>query len=132
MDISKMFIEYKSQYNLEETFNRLSTAIAEGGWKINHVHNMQETMEKNNFKVSPIQVIELCRPDYAYSILSQDDLRLFTPMMPCRISIYEKSDGVVYVSVLNTGMMASFIGGVAEEVMSKAYGDTTEFVKKLI
>jgi uncharacterized protein (DUF302 family) len=96
------------------------------------IHDLQEKMRKNGKEVNPVKVIELCKPDYAYRLLSEDTLRIYSNMMPCRISVYEKEDGKTYVSRLNSAMLSSMIGGVVEDVMSQAYRDAESFIFYLI
>ncbi len=49
----------------------------------------------------------------------KDDKAMFvTVMMPCSISVYEKSDGNVYVSTMNAALMGRMFGGTVAKVMS--------------
>lgn len=129
--MENMFFESESKFGFDETVEKLSNIIVEGGWRVTHTHDLKETMRKNSFEVHPVKVIELCNPKYAYRLLSVDELRIFSNMMPCRISVYEKVDGKTYVSRMNSALFASQIGGVVEEVMSGAYRDAEEFIKKV-
>lgn len=129
--MEQMFYENSSKYGFEETVVKLSEIIAEGGWKVIQVLDLQEIMKKNGKEILPVKVIELCKPDYAYRLLSDDGLRLYSNMLPCRISVYEKSDGSTYVSRMNAEMLSSQIGGVAQEVMTNAYSDAEVFIKKV-
>lgn len=126
-----MFFESKSKYGFDETVSKLSEVIVQCGWKVIHTHDLQETMKKNGFDVIPVKVLELCKPQYAHRLLSTDDLRIFSNLMPCRISVYEKADGKTYVSRMNSGLFAAQIGGVVEEVMSGAFSDAEEFIKQV-
>jgi len=130
--MDQMFLESKSRYRFEETVNKLSEMISESEWKVIYVHDLQETMRKNGKEVIPVKVIELCKPAYAYRLLSDDDLRIYSNMMPCRISVYEKADGNTYVSRMNSAMLASQIGGVVQEVMSGSYREAEEIIGKII
>lgn len=129
--MEQLFFESKSNFGFNETMDRLSQIILDGGWKITHTHDLQETMKKNGKDVLPVKVIELCNPEYAYRILGEDAQRIYSNMMPCRISVYEKADGNTYVSRMNSELMASQIGGVVQEVMSGAYRDAEVFIEKL-
>lgn len=129
--MEQMFYENSSKYGFEETVVKLSEIIAEGGWKVIQVLDLQEIMKKNGKEILPVKVIELCKPDYAYRLLSDDSLRLYSNMLPCRISVYEKADGSTYVSRMNAEMLSSQIGGVAQEVMTNAYSDAEVFIKKV-
>lgn len=126
-----MFFENRSRYGFDETINRLSEIVPENGWKVIQILDLQETMRKNGKEVLPVKVMELCKPDYAYRLLSDDALRIYANMMPCRISIYQKTDGQTYVSRMNSEMLAAQIGGVVQEVMSGAFTDAEDFIKKI-
>ena len=93
--------------------------------------DLQAIMKKNGKEILPVKVVELCKPDYAYRLLSDDTQRIYSNMLPCRISVYEKSDGNCYISRLNAAMMAAQLGGVTEEVMTAAYHDAEEMISKL-
>ena len=38
-------------------------------------------------------------------------------MMPCTISVYQKSDGYVYVGTMNARLLGTMFGGKVAEVM---------------
>ena len=127
-----MFFESKSKYSFEETIKHLTELVPEYEWKIIQKLDLQETMRKNGKDVLPVKVVEMCKPDYAYQLLSDDSLRIYSNMMPCRISVYEKSDGNTYISRMNSAMFAEKIGGIMQDVMSKAFDDVEKMIKKII
>lgn len=128
----KFFIESKSKYGFDETMEKLEAVIAAGGWRVLHVHNLQETMKKNGYDdVLQTKVIELCNPQLAHQLLSDGDSRIYSNMMPCRMSVYEQADGAIYVSRLNTKMLAGMIGGVVENVMGGAFEQAEKFCNKV-
>ena len=126
-----MFFENKSRHGFEETVERLSEIAPGNGWKIIQVLDLQGMMRKNGKEVLPVKVIELCKPDYAYQLLSDDDLRIYANMMPCRISVHQKADGQTYVSRMNSAMFAAQIGGVLQDVMSDAYSEVEGFIQQI-
>lgn len=126
-----MFFENKSRHGFEETVERLSEIAPGNGWKIIQVLDLQGMMKKNGKEVLPVKVIELCKPDYAYQLLSDDDLRIYANMMPCRISVHQKADGQTYVSRMNSAMFAAQIGGVLQDVMSDAYSEVEGFIQQI-
>lgn len=130
--MEQIFFENRSRFGFEETVDRLSEIIVEGGWRVLHIHDLQETMRKNGKDVVPVKVIELCKPDHAYRLLSDDHLRLYSNMMPCRIAVYEKDDGGTYVSRMNPAIPASHIEGPVLDVMYGAYSDAEKFVEKIV
>ncbi len=129
--MEEMFFESKSRFGFSETLQKLSDLIPESGWKEITVLDLQAIMKKNGKEILPVKVVELCKPDYAYRLLSDDTQRIYSNMLPCRISVYEKSDGNCYISRLNAAMMAAQLGGVTEEVMTAAYHDAEEMISKL-
>ncbi|MBF6597326.1 MAG: DUF302 domain-containing protein [Fermentimonas sp.] len=126
-----MFFESKSKYSFEETIKHLTELVPEYEWKIIQKLDLQETMRKNGKDVLPVKVVEMCKPDYAYKLLSDDSLRIYANMMPCRVSVYEKSDGNTYISRMNSAMFAVQIGGVMQDVMSKAFEDVEKMIRKI-
>lgn len=127
-----MFFENRSRYNFDETLKQLTELVVENEWKVIHVHDLHETMRKNGKEVLPVKVVEICKPDYAYRLLSDDSLRIYSNMMPCRVSVYMKTDGITYISRMNSAMFASQIGGVMLEVMGKAFDDVEHMIKKIV
>jgi uncharacterized protein (DUF302 family) len=127
-----VLIENQSQAGFAETVELLSKTILDKGWKITATHDLQETMKKNGKEVLPVKVIELCNPIHAYQILSKDGDRDVSPMLPCRISVYEKSDGKTYISRMNAPEFAGMIGGEAAKTIVQAFDDTEEMLKELI
>lgn len=126
-----MFFENRSRFGFEETINQLTELVPENEWKIIQILDLQETMRKNGKDVLPVKVVEMCKPDYAYQLLSEDSQRIYSNMMPCRVSVYEKSDGNTYISRMNSAMFAEQIGGVMQDVMSKAFDDVEKMIKKI-
>lgn len=129
--MEQMFFESKSKYGFDETVSKLSEIIVEGGWKVIQMLDLQEIMKKNGKDVLSVKVVELCKPDYAYRMLSDDGLRIYSNMLPCRISVYKKEDGSTWISRMNAAMLSSQIGGVVQEVMTGAFTDAEGFIKKI-
>ncbi|MFA7361330.1 MAG: DUF302 domain-containing protein [Candidatus Kapaibacterium sp.] len=129
---NEMFIESESRFDFNETVKILTETITNNGWKISVVHDLQESMKKANKEVLPIKVFEVCNPKHSYRLLSQDDKKIYSSLMPCRFSVYEKSDGKVYLSRMNTSMLSKQIGGLVEEVMIDATNETEAFLKSVM
>ena len=116
--MNQMLLESKSKYSFDETVSKLNDIILEGGWKVLHQHDLQGIMKKNGKDILPVKVVELCSPDYAFRLLSDDSLRIYSSMLPCRISVYQKTDGEIFLSRLNPSVLASQAGGVVQDVMT--------------
>ncbi|MDX9906419.1 MAG: DUF302 domain-containing protein [Bacteroidales bacterium] len=127
-----VMIENESRYDFAATVDTLSDIIVSGGWKVITLHDLQETMKKNGKEVLPVKVMEICNPNLAYQILSRDELRDASPMLPCRISVYEKADGKTYVSRINAPAFAGMIGGDAAKTIVEAFEAAEGFLKPVI
>lgn len=117
-------LEDKSKYDFTTTVTKLENSIAENGWKLAHVNDLQATMSKFGKEVRGVKVLEICNPDHAYTILSQDDERIVSSLMPCRVAIYETSKGEVRISRLNSGLMSKPMSKLIRQTMSEASVDT--------
>lgn len=131
-DNSPVMIESLSKYGFAATVDSLSKAAVAGGWKVTMIHDLQETMKKNSKEVLPVKVMEICNPMLAYQILSKDELRDASPMLPCRISVYEKSDGKTYVSRLNMLAFTGMIDAEAARTVAQAFHEAEAFLNKVI
>ncbi len=132
MEKPAVMIENESRYGFAETVELLSKTIVEQGWKVTMTHDLQETMKKNGKEVLPVKVIELCNPGHAFNILSKDEYRDVSPMLPCRVSVYEKADGKTYISRMNAPAFAGMIGGEAAETIVRAYNEAEEMLKVVL
>ncbi|HRS23894.1 MAG TPA: DUF302 domain-containing protein [Paludibacteraceae bacterium] len=130
--MEEFFLEKKSKFSFNKTITEFTNIVQEGGWKVVYVHDLQETMARNNKEVLPVKVLELCSPSHAYSILGKDEWRTFSSMMPCRISIYEKSDGNTYVSQMNISMLAPLMEKEIQGIMNISYAEVQNFVSRII
>ncbi len=127
-----MLKEDVSKYDFETTLTHFEKAVLDKGWKIPAVHDLQATMHNFGKTVGPVKVFELCHPDHAEKILKRSEERIVSTMMPCRVAIYEKADGKVYVSRMNSGLVARTMGGIVNEVMQEAFADNEKMVEAVI
>lgn len=131
-DKTDMILVSKSKFNQEETIRQLNLLLAENGWKVITTHNFQEILHKNGTEIKPMQVLEVCKPILASEILTNDSLLMYSPLMPCRISVYMNNDMDCYISRLNSAAMASQIGGIIYQVMGKATQEIEGIISQLI
>lgn len=127
-----MFYEYESKYTFPETVEMLTIEIDNNTWKLSAVHDLQDTLKKGGTDVLPIKVFAICHPKHSSQLLSKDEERIVSSLMPCRLSVYEKSNGKTYISFMNAPMLASSMGGLIEKVMIESYQDVEQIVKPLI
>ena len=130
--MENMFLEYQSKYAFDETIEILAETISNSSWKISIIHDLQQTLKNNSIDVLPLKVIELCNPKHSSQILKESELRVYSTMMPCRISVYEKADGKTYISTINSGLMSEQVGGLVQQVMTAAFNDAKHFISVVI
>jgi uncharacterized protein (DUF302 family) len=129
---SMMLKENKSKHDFQTTMAEIEKSVEGYGWKIPHVNDLQATLHKFGKEVRQVKVYEICQPDHAYKILSQDDERIVSNLMPCRVAVYEKSDGSVYISRMNAGLMAKPMGKLIRTTMSDAARETEMILEPVI
>lgn len=129
---SNLFIEDVSKYDFNETVQKLTMEIEQKSWKVSAIHDLQQTLMNNGKEVLPIKVFALCHPKHSGRILEKDEERIISSLMPCRISVYMKSDGKTYVSRMNSAILAKSIGGIIEEVMIDSSNEVEEILNEII
>ena len=127
-----MMVENKSKYGFDETVAKIEAACAADGWKIPKIHRLDKSVSKIDSTVLPVAVIELCKPIHAVQVLLNDEDKIVSSMMPCRVAIYEKKNGDVIISRMNTGLVAGLFGDVVANTMDHATTDTEAIFKSVI
>jgi uncharacterized protein (DUF302 family) len=123
-----MVVETKSSMDYEDTIQAIMQATKDKGWKIPTLHRLDKSMKKFGHTVPPTAVIELCHPTHAVKILKEDDARMVSSFMPCRVSIYEKSDGSVIISRMNSALMSNIFPDLISEVMADATSEVEDII----
>ena len=114
---SEMIIERASPLGYEETIAKLIENAKGLGWKV--PKKWKRTFQKNFKRIAKVDIgrnmlIEMCQPHAAAKLLVHDKYKKFLSMMPCTVAVYEKSDGKVYLSMMNIQMMGQLYKGQKE------------------
>jgi uncharacterized protein (DUF302 family) len=128
----KMLLESQSIYDFTKTVEKVSEKVIDSGWKIPAIHDLQNTIKNFGKDILPIKVLEICHPKHSSRLLELNDERIVSTFMPCRLSVYEKSNGKVYISRLNGALLSKSFGGIVEEVMTIANSEMEEMISTLI
>jgi uncharacterized protein (DUF302 family) len=131
MKTNQLVIEHPSRFEFGKTVDLLVAESERRDWKVPAVHDLQQSLAKSGKAVRPVKVIEICKPQYSGRMLELNDERIISVMMPCRISVYEKEDGLAYVSLINAGELASGLPANIAGVMKEASDETFEIVKSV-
>lgn len=127
-----MLEDLVSTGDFDTTVATFEKSVKDHGWSMPKVYDLKKTMKKYGHDVMNVKVFELCHPDHASKILYKDDERIVSSLMPCRIAIYEKSDGKVYTSRMASGLMASMMAGIIPEVMAEASTQNEEILNAIL
>jgi uncharacterized protein (DUF302 family) len=131
MGTNQLVIEQTSKFSFAKTIDLLVEEAERRDWKVPAVHDLQQSLAKSGKTVLPVKVIEICKPQYSGKMLELNDERIISVMMPCRISVYEKNDGLAYISLINAGALTSGLPENISRVMKDASDETFEIVKSV-
>lgn len=128
---SLMFTERESPFSVEETVARIQQNIqATGkGWSLSGLRNAAKPIEAAGGNVLPVLMIEACSTQYSAPILKNDDIRFLSNLMPCKISVYKKSDGKVYIGMMNARLIGKLFGSQVAALMEQVAEDQAGFIK---
>ena len=121
--------EKESLFGFNETVELLITAATDREWGNPATHDLQATLAKSGKSVRPVKVIEICKPTYSGNMLEKSDERIVSVMMPCRISVYEKADGKIYVATVNGKIFTLGQSDAIQKVMMEAADEIEVIVK---
>jgi uncharacterized protein (DUF302 family) len=127
-----MMLEDESRYDFETTLTTIQQSAEAEGWSVPALHDLQKSLAKQGKEVNPVQVFALCNPEYAVMILAGDEERIYSNMMPCRVSVYTKSDGKTYISRMNVPKIARGMPGNVKKAMKDAYRDMEEILSGIV
>lgn len=116
----------KSGYDyMVETAKSVDAAVAaveaasqKAGFRVLHVHDVQETLALKGFARGPLKIIEICNARFAYEVL-KEDIKI-SLMLPCPISVFEDA-GKTYVCTMKPTIISEYsssekVAGIAEDV----------------
>lgn len=124
---SAMVDERVSPYGLEETVKTITAQGIQKGWNVSEPKRLDQIIRKHGGPVvPPVVLLDLCEPHHAGKLLARDEDRWVSVLMPCTISVYEKSDGKVYVANVKADNVGGMMGGTIREVMGGPVADAQE------
>jgi len=127
-----MMVESESKYGFDQTVEAFKAEVDRAGWKVVGQHDMKATLANFGHDVLAVTIVEVCSAKYSAAILKLDAERIVSPLIPCRIAIYEKSNGNTYIGRMNSPLFGRMFGGVINDVMKEATAITEEMIAKII
>ncbi len=125
-----MFNEYESPFGMEETVARVQhNIIATGnGWALSGIRNPAKAVQSDGGNVLPVMMVEACSTKYSGPILKDDSVRYLSILMPCKVTVYKKNDGKIYIATMNAGLIGQMFGPLVGDIMSKVAQDQKKFL----
>lgn len=126
------FEEKVSRYGFDATVQMLEESAKQHQWRLPAVHDMQKTMASIGKEVKSTRIYELCKPEFAYEVVGFDQNRLLTSMLPCRVAVYEKNDGVTYISFMDLEFISQSMTGNIPETMKTVQAEINKLVEGVV
>ena len=125
-----MFNERVSPFGMEETVARIQHNIQAvgNGWTLSGLRNPARAVQADGGNTLPVMMIEACSTQYSKPILNEDSVRYLSILMPCKVSVYKKNDGKVYIGTMNAGLMGKMFGPLVGDVMGRVAEDQKLFL----
>ena len=125
-----MFTERVSPFGIEETVARIQHNIQDTGkgWTLAGLRNPARAIQNDGGNALPVMMVEACSTRYSKPILNEDSVRFLSILMPCKISVYKKNDGKVYIGTMNAGLMGKMFGPLVGDIMGQVAEDQKKFL----
>lgn len=113
-----MLKETRSPYSAEKTVEIIQDNARSRGWVVPGVTPIHKSIKKHTGEdLPPVYLVNICKGEYAYNILKEDQNKVVSVFMPCTISVYEKTDGHAYIGSMNAELLGKMFGGTVAEIM---------------
>jgi uncharacterized protein (DUF302 family) len=126
-----MFKTFSSPYSFDETVSRVTTAAKAAGWKVPAVGRIDESLARAGKQIRPVAIVNLCNPEHAERLLKGDQWRAASAIMPCRVSVYETSAGVM-LAMLHPDFLMRSLSGEIKEVIGHAAAENSAIVEEAV
>jgi len=130
---SQMIVTKESMFGMYETVEMIDKQADENGWAVAKIWDMTERMEKAGFEDSPaVKVLELCHAENSYNVLKNEEDMFISAIMPCRMAVYEYSNGRTFISRMNIGLVSRFFSPNVRRVMKGVADDDEKILDGII
>jgi uncharacterized protein (DUF302 family) len=119
-----MFTVRKSKLDFEETITAIRESAVKNGWEVPSDFDIQQQYIKAGLEdMTRVKIIYFCFPHGGYRILKDDTDKPMSVIMPAGVSVYEATDGQVYIAGINFDRMSGMFSGTVREVLKEAAGN---------
>ncbi|MGJ5820196.1 DUF302 domain-containing protein [Paludibaculum fermentans] len=122
-----MLYEKLSEKTIDEIDLALRDSAGRHQFGVLHVHDLRQAMKNKGIDYHrQCFVFEVCNPRHAKRVLESDPA--VSSLLPCRISVYETSDGLMLSTILPSAMMSMF----SDPEIRLVAGEVEETLKSII
>ena len=115
---SDLAYRYTTAKPLAEAVASIEKAAADNGFRVLHVHNVQQTLQEKGFDIPGYSIVEVCNAKFAHQVLTKE--KQVGMMLPCRIAVYEEQGAVTLLlmkpSIIGEMMPDAGLGTIPMEV----------------
>ena len=127
-----MLVVHQSRLPFDQTVERFIANAQKAGWQVPKVYELQHSLAKAGFSIPPLKVVSICHPRYAAQVLAEDENKMISAIMPCRIGIYQTKDGKVYVAAMNTALMSKMFGSQVARIMQDVAAEERAMLEDIV
>ncbi len=121
-----------SPKSFAETVSAFRAEVAEAGWSLLNETNMAGVLSERGYTLDPVIIFDACSGKYSAEILGHDESRPISAFMPCRVSIYQTSEGDVFIARMNTAAFADMMDPRVAEVMTASDDEISAIIDATI
>ena len=121
-----------SPMNFPDTVSAFQSEVDAAGWSILNENNMAGVLSERGFTVDPVMIFDVCSGQYSAEILERDEYRPVSAFMPCRVSIYQDSEGQVMISRMNVPAFLPFMPEGVAEVMAASSEEIEQVIESVV
>ena len=132
---SKMVVPERSSKSFDATCEAIEKVVpGTEGWSfpMESFDMSAKLAAKNGLpdNIKQIRLYFMCNPKVAKIVLGAEPK--LSAIMPCSWSVYELTDGSVWVSHMNIGMMSKMLGGVVGTSMGEVAETDDRFLEQVL
>lgn len=101
-----MNFKVESKYSYNDTLEKLQKETVENGFRVLHIHNVQQTLKEKGFEIDEYSIVEVCNAKFANSVLGIN--KEYGIMMPCKIIVYNENGKTFLLLPLPTALVERF------------------------
>ena len=122
----------QSPHSFAVTVDRFRTATEEAGWSLLNETNMAGVLSARGYTLDPVIIFDACSGQYSAQILGMDEARPISAFMPCRVSIYQDSQGDVFISRMNVSAFLPMMPDEVAEVMELSSNEVEAIIEQTV